>query len=133
MPFRIARRALAVWAGILTLAILNGFVRDIFLIPTFGTVAGFLSSGVILSSLILIVAYLSLPWLGARRFLELVGVGWFWVALTLAFEFSFGLWQGKSWHVMFEAYTFNDGNIWPVVLVVTAAAPYLSATLRRWA
>lgn len=132
MPLRIARRALAVWSGILILAIINGFVRDIFLIPTFGTVAGFLSSGVILSSLILVVAYLSLPWLGARRFFELVGVGSLWVALTLAFEFSFGLWQGKSWHVMFEAYTFNDGNIWPFVLVVTAAAPYLSAMLRRW-
>jgi hypothetical protein len=112
---------------------LNGIVRDIFLTPTFGTAAGLVTSGVILSTLILSVAYLSLPWLGARRCVELVGVGVFWVALTLAFEFSFGLWQGKSWHAMFEAYTFSEGNIWPVVLVVTAAAPYLSAMLRRWA
>jgi hypothetical protein len=74
-----------------------------------------------------------LPWLGARRPVELVGIGLGWLALTLVFEFSFGLWQGKSWPVMFEAYTFKGGNIWPLVLVVTALAPYLAAKLRGWA
>jgi hypothetical protein len=46
------------------------------------------------------------------------------------FEFSFGLGQGKSWPVMLEPYTFEGGNIWPVVLAVTALAPYLAARLR---
>ena len=59
----------------------------------------------------------------------LVGFGW--LALTLAFEFSFGLAQGKSWPVMLEAYTFNDGNLWPLVLAVTASAPFIAAKIRR--
>ncbi|MEQ9547444.1 MAG: hypothetical protein RIK85_15685 [Marinobacter sp.] len=59
----------------------------------------------------------------------LVGFGW--LALTLAFEFSFGLAQGKSWPVMLEAYTFRDGNLWPIVLVVTACAPFIAARVRR--
>ncbi|MEE4253700.1 MAG: hypothetical protein V2I50_06630 [Desulfuromusa sp.] len=130
MFFGIALKALTVWAGILMLAVLNGTLREAVLIPTLGTAAGFVLSAVFLSALILVVAYLSLPWLGARRSVELFGIGLGWLALTLVFEFSFGLWQGKSWQVIFEAYTFTGGNIWPVVLVVTALAPYLAAKLR---
>lgn len=54
------------------------------------------------------------------------------LALTLVFEFSFGLWQGESWPVLLEAYSFKDGNIWPVVLAVTALAPYIATRLRGW-
>lgn len=132
MLFGIALKALAIWAGILMLAVFNGALREAVLIPKLGTAAGLVLSGLFLSVLILAAAYLSLPWLGARRFIELLGIGLGWLALTLVFEFSFGLWQGKSWQVMFEAYTFKGGNIWPVVLVVTAFAPYLAAKLRGW-
>jgi hypothetical protein len=123
-------KALVTWAGILVLAVLNGALREAALIPKLGTSAGLVLSGVFLSALILAVAYLSLPWIGARRPVELVGIGLGWLALTLVFELSFGLWQGKSWQVMLEAYTFKDGNIWSVVLVATALAPYLAAKLR---
>ena len=133
MLFVIVLKALAVWAGIAVLAILNGALRDVVLIPKLGTAVGLVLSGVLLSALIFVVAYLSIPWLGARRPAELVGIGLGWLALTLVFEFSFGLWQGKSWQVLLEAYTFKGGNIWPAALVVTALAPYLAAKLRGWA
>ena len=123
-------KALAIWAGILVLAMLNGMLREAVLMPALGTAPGLVLSGVFLSALILIVAYLFLPWLGAGRPAEFLAIGLGWLALTLIFEFSFGLGQGKSWQVMLDAYTFRDGNIWPVVLVVTALAPYLAAKLR---
>ncbi len=130
MPLRVACKALAVWAGILILAVLNGVLRENVLTPHLGLTAGFVLSGVFLSVLIVAVAWLSLPWLGARHPAELIGIGLGWIALTLVFEFSFGLWQGKSWQTMFEAYTFRDGNIWPIVLLVTACAPYLAGAVR---
>lgn len=68
----------------------------------------------------------------ARRAAELAGIGLGWLALTLVFEFSFGLWQGKSWQVMLDAYTFKGANIWPAVLLVIAVAPYFAAKLRGW-
>ena len=52
--------------------------------------------------------------------------------LTLAFEFSFGLLRGKTMAELFSAYAFKDGNIWPLVLAVTAMAPWLAAKLRGW-
>lgn len=48
MFFGIALKALAVWAGILMLAVLNGALREAVLIPKLGTAAGFVLSAVFL-------------------------------------------------------------------------------------
>jgi hypothetical protein len=31
---------------------------------------------------------------------------------------------------MLEAYTFKEGNVWPIVMLLTAAAPYIAARFR---
>jgi len=92
----VALKALVIWVGILVLAVANGVLRESVLVPEFGTSAALVLSGLLLSALIVGVAYFSLPWLniGSPLVLCIVGVGW--LVLTLAFEFSFGLWQGKS-------------------------------------
>ncbi len=126
----IASKSFVIWIGILLLAIANGALREAILIPKLGAHAGLILSGVLLSALIVGVAYLSLPWLGAYRPSHLWSVGIGWLLLTLVFEFSFGLWQGKSWPTLLESYTFEGGNIWPVVLFVTVLAPTLVAKLR---
>ncbi|AXY42578.1 hypothetical protein [Halomonas sp. JS92-SW72] len=126
----IAVKSLMIWCGILVLAIANGVLREAVLVPLLGVTAALVLSGGLLSTLIIGVAYLSLPWLKIRRPAELWLVGLGWLALTLVFEFSFGLWQGKSWPELLDAYTFEGGNLWPVVLAVTALAPRLAARLR---
>ncbi|MBL3558229.1 MULTISPECIES: hypothetical protein [Marinobacter] len=126
----IAFKSLLVWFGILALAIANGIIREMVLLPAFGIPAAFILSGLLLSTLILGAAYLALPWLGLDQASQQWAVGFGWLALTLVFEFSFGLAQGKSWPVLLEAYTFRDGNIWPVVLATTACAPFVAAKLR---
>ncbi|TDB02999.1 hypothetical protein [Halomonas marinisediminis] len=125
-------RSLIIWFVILMLAIANGVLRESLLVPLLGVPASLVLSGILLSLLILCVAYLSLPWLKLHRPLPLwlIGVGW--LALTLAFEFAFGFWQGKSWPELLEAYTFKGGNIWVVVIAVTVLAPRLAARLRGW-
>ncbi|SMP65262.1 hypothetical protein SAMN06295888_11265 [Desulfonatronum zhilinae] len=126
----VALKALTIWTGILVLAVANGILRESVLIPGLGTPAALVLSGLLLSALIIGVAYISLPWLQISRPVQFWLVGFGWLALTLVFEFSFGIWQGKSWPVLLEAYTFKGGNIWPVVLAITALAPYLAAKLR---
>ncbi|MDK8462531.1 hypothetical protein [Marinobacter sp. SS13-12] len=133
MPTVVALKALVIWASILVLAVANGALRESVLIPGVGTPAALVVSGLLLSTLIIGVAYLSLPWLQISRPVQLWAVGLGWLALTLVFEFSLGLWQGKSWPELLEAYTFKNGNIWPVVLAATALAPYIAARLRGWA
>jgi hypothetical protein len=127
----IALRALGVWSIILVLAILNGALREKFLLPALGARPGLFLSGVSLAAMILLLACLSVPWLGVTHRVGFLYVGMFWLILTLVFEFCFGmLLQGKSWHVMLQAYTFSNGNIWPLVLLVTGVAPYIGAKSR---
>ena len=124
-------KAIAIWAGILVLAVANGWLREAVLIPRIRRFPGLFISGLLLSLAILAVAYASLPWLGTKSTAGLVAIGLVWLGLTLAFEMGYGhLAQGKSWSELLQAYTFQDGNIWPIVLACTAAAPYLAAKLR---
>ena len=132
MTISLALKAMVIWVVILMLAMANGFLREFVLMPRLGTPASLVLSGLLLSALILGTAYLSLPWLKPGSLIQYWLVGFGWLALTLVFEFSFGLLQGKSWPVMLEAYTFKGGNLWPLVLAVTVLAPYLAARLRGW-
>ena len=124
-------RAALVWVLILVLAIVNGGFRESVLVPRFGIPAGQLVSGLLLIGCILVVSYLLVPRLGARSRGQLLGIGVLWLALTLVFEFGFGLVQGESWSELFAAYTFRDGNIWPVVLAITLVAPVLAGRRDR--
>lgn len=127
-------KALVVWFGILVLAIANGMLREAVLVPMLGKPGGLIASGIILSALILAVACLVLPWFGRSSMATYLAVGVVWLGLTLAFEFMFGYFiQGKPWPEIIQAYTFKDGNLWPIVLLTTAAAPYLAAKIRGWA
>jgi hypothetical protein len=70
-----------------------------------------------------------LPWLHARGSqLILIGLGW--LVATLIFEFSFGLLSGKTLGEILAAYTFKGGNVWPLVLLVVALAPWIAGKLR---
>lgn len=125
-------KGVAVWCVILALAFANAGLREVILIPRFGNVRSLTASGVILSLLVLLVAYVSLPWMGAIRTRELLTIGLSWFALTLVFDLLLGRAQGERLRQQLDAYLFKRGNLWPVVLLVTASAPYLAAKLRGW-
>lgn len=125
-------KALLVWMGILALAVINGTIRETVIIPALGLTYALILSGVLLILFIVGVTYLALPWMQARNTTHLILIGLGWFCLTLVFEFSFGLLQGKSIPELLNAYTFKEGNIWPLVLLVTASAPYLTAKFRGW-
>ena len=124
-------KALALWLAILALAIANGLLREKILIPRLGSTTGLVSSGILLSAGILLVAWAGAPWYGSLTSWQWMLVGAFWLGLTLMFEFGFGrLVQHKTWGEMLEACTFKDGNIWPLVLLVTLVAPWLVAKIK---
>lgn len=125
-------KALLAWVGILVLALLNGAIREAVIIPAIGSTNALFFSGVLLILIIVGVTYLVLPWMEARKKSHLILIGFVWLCLTLVFEFTFGLLQGKSIAELLIAYTFKGGNIWSLVLLTTASAPYMAAKLRGW-
>ena len=132
MTLWLAVKAIIVWLIILGLAFANAALREAVLVPWIGKVRGLTLSGVILSALVLGVAYATLPWIGASRVIELLAVGMGWLVFTFSFDLLMGAIQGEPIRQQFDAYLFKRGNLWPVVLLVTASAPWLAAKLRGW-
>jgi hypothetical protein len=110
--------------------VLNGAFREAILLPALGKPFALVLSGILLSALILVVAFVFVPRFGRVGRSQSLYLGLIWLVLTLAFELGFGRWvQGRSWSELMRAYTFEDGNLWPLVLVVTFFAPLLAV---RW-
>ena len=130
-PTGIFLKAAALWFAVLALAMANGIAREKVLVPAIGPFAALVASGIILSACVFLVALAAAPWYGRLSSMRWLGVGVFWLAMTLAFEFGFGrLVQHKGWTELFEAYTLKGGNIWPLVLLVVLLAPWAAAKLR---
>jgi hypothetical protein len=123
-------KSLIAWLIILCLAVANGALREAVLIPALGRASGLVLSGILLSLVVLLVAYGFVRAVRGFAVSEGVLIGFVWLCLTLAFEFTFGLYvEGKPLSELLEAYKFAGGNVWPVVLVVTLLAPALAAAL----
>lgn len=119
------------WLLILGLAVANGGLREAVLIPALGPSAGLILSGILLSCVIALVAYVLVRTTDRLTIPQGLRLGFFWLSLTLIFELGFGrLVQHKSWSELGDAYTFEGGNLWPVVLLVTLLAPAVAAWLR---
>jgi len=127
-------KGFAIWLILMVVAILNGIAREKLLHPTFGQVPSQILSGILLSSLILLLAWVALPWFGNLSPAQYWLMGGDWLLLTLIFEFTFGHYvAGQSWHELFETYrprSLMHGNLWLVILTLTLLSPFLAATLR---
>src|SRR3954466_6542156 len=118
-------KPVAVWVFILVFAVANGAFREAVLILNLSKPVALVLSGLLLSCIILIIAFGLAHWMRLDTRSRCLSVGLLWLCLTLVFEFGFGAVRGRSLADMLEPYTFRGGNIWPVVLVVTFFAPWL--------
>jgi hypothetical protein len=127
-------RAVVVWLAILVLASLNGALRDLVVAPRIGDTAARAISTVILCGLILLVTWYTIRWIGPRSPRQALGVGAFWLVLTLCFEFGAGRLAGKPWSVILADYDVMRGRIWVLVPLVTFIAPWwVGRTRGLWA
>jgi hypothetical protein len=119
-------RYLQAWFTMLGVAMVNGGLRDL----TYGRhlpslLANQLSclSGIILLGVV-IYLYMRRWSLDSAR--QALYIGLFWMALTMAFEFLFFHYVGgRSWAVLLESYDMASGQLWPLILLWVAVAPWL--------
>jgi hypothetical protein len=125
-------RAIAVWFGILVLANINGAVRQAWLIPRLGEPGGRVVSTLALSGVVLLLTWLTIPWIEPTSTRDAMKIGVMWLGLTLAFEFLVGHYVfGQSWRKLLEDYDIMRGRIWVLVLLLVLFAPLLTARSRR--
>lgn len=121
-------KSLAAWLVLLLLAVANGALREAVLIPSLGKSRGLVLSGVLLCLAVALVAHVFVRRVKGMPASQGLRIGALWLCLTLAFELGLGrLVQHKPWPELLDAYTFADGNLWPVVLLVIGVAPYVAA------
>jgi len=124
-------RAIVVWIGLLALAFANGAFRELALTPALGAIVAHAISSIVLSAAILLVASLTVGWIGPASAAGAWQIGLLWLTLTLAFELLAGHYAfGKPWSELFADYNVARGRIWIVVLLTTAAAPFVAARLQ---
>jgi len=129
--FRIFFRAVGIWLVLSVLAVANGIFREAVISPPLGDAAAHAASTVFLCGVILVVAWLTICWIGPRTGKEAFLIGLLWLGMTLAFEFLAGHYLfGNSWRDLLADYNLARGRLWPLVLATTLLAPWLAAKWR---
>ncbi len=127
-----AWRAIVVWCVLLLLAVINGTAREVWLVRHLGAEIAHVLSTLMLCLWIMVAVWWLTPWLRLSSERQAVRTGLAWVVLTLAFESLVGHYLlGQPWSALLEGYDLKDGHIWPLVLIVTAASPWLAWRARR--
>jgi hypothetical protein len=125
-------RGFLVWLLFIPLAVANGILRDLLLTPALGDTPGRAVSSLSLSILIFCLTLFFITRLGIGTRRECLLVGFFWMVLTLLFEFSFFvLVMGHPMNVLLQDYDLFRGRLWLLVLATTLFAPLLAARARK--
>jgi hypothetical protein len=119
--------ALGVWVVFAVLATANGLFRVAVLEPRLAEPSAHRLSTALLAGLVLAVAFVYFRRGGiSHTYTERLLVGVVWVALTVAFEFSFGRYvAGQSTEELLYNYAVLDGRVFVVVLLAVFLAPLL--------
>jgi hypothetical protein len=123
-------KSLLVWISITPLAVLNGVLREMLLIPLFGSIA-FPISGFLLALCIFTISYVFIPRLGLADKFTFVKMGLAWVAATIIFEFALGMIMGTSLNEMLQAYNFLTGNLWLFIVIFIGFVPTIVAKMKK--
>lgn len=126
-----AGRAAVVWILLMVLAILNGAIRNLLIAPRLGEQTGHVVSTLLLSLVILVVAWFTIPWIAPNDLRDAWVVGALWVAWTVAFEFLAGHYVfHQPWARLVADYEVARGRIWPLVLIASLLAPVIASRAR---
>jgi len=126
-------KAFFVWCGFLTVAMIGGIIREIFLVALLGPETGHALGTVLVAVAIFALIYVYMGKLSGARRRALLKLGIFWTVLTLAFEFLFGHYVvGLSWEALWADYDIFQGRLWLLVLLVTWFGPLLAREIRDY-
>lgn len=123
-------RAAIVWFVIMVAAICNGAVRDLVMTPRFGDSIARALSCIILSGVIVLVAWVSIRWMQPSAPADAWTIGAVWLTMTLGFEFLAGHYLFHTpWAELLADYNLLAGRLWVLVLIATVTAPVFAFLL----
>lgn len=118
-------KSFPVWLCFIPAAILNGGFREYVLTKYLDTAPATVTSGILLSILILLITWMLLPRLVTLNRKESYITGGIWMLLTVLFEFTSGIGTGVPIEELIAAYNPLSGNLWIQVVLTTMFAPVI--------
>jgi len=129
---KILFKSIGIWFVIAIAAILNGVIRETFLVSALGENMALPISGLLLAGLIFLLTFIFISFIGSSKSRVYIFIGSLWLSLTLSFEFLFGHFViGKSWQAIMQVFDIKNGNLFIVDLFITGISPWAAAKLRR--
>jgi len=124
-------RAFLVWIILIAAEIIHGTLRAILLVPLVGEFRSNQIGVFTGSAIILVIAYLTIRWIGATRRIELLLVGAIWLLATVAFEVAFGrIVMGLSWERLADDFNLTEGGLMPLGRIVLFFSPMIASKLK---
>lgn len=129
---RVFLRGLVVWWVIAAAEIAHGVFRRMVLESVLDERSTHQLGVAIGAALILLIAWMFIGWIGAKRRTTLLALGMMWVVLMLSFEIGVGRGvMGYSWARILSDYDVSRGGLLGFGMLFLAAAPLLAAHLRH--
>lgn len=123
-------KSILIWVLMIPFAILNGGLREFVLNNLLGRKLALPLSGVLLSLIIFLIAYLFVSKLKITESKSCCIIGLIWMSLTLIFEFTMNIWSGMSLSDMLAVYNPMTGNLWILVISTTVISPLLAVKIQ---
>ena len=124
-------RALAVWLLIAVTESIHGILRELLMVPWLGDALARRIAFFVACALIVLIAWLTSPWLSATSRRQQLWVGALWMALMFAFEVGFGRAQDIGWDRIVSEYDVRRGGLMAFGMLLLLLAPMIGAGLRR--
>ncbi len=119
-------KSLGIWFILAISAILVATFRIGILLPKFGEQTAHQLGTVLYLIVQFIIIFFFIKKLKIKEVKTLLGVGIFWVLITIIFEFVFGHYvMGHSWEKLFADYNLVNGRLWVLVIINNIFAPVI--------
>jgi hypothetical protein len=125
-------KAFGVWLGMLVAAFLNGALREVLIVRLVGEQVGHVISVFLLSGAIVGITSVFVKALGPVPASTLLGIGLFWLVLSLLFEFGFFHYvMHEPWEKLLADYNLFRGRLLILVWLTTLFSPLICGMLTQ--
>lgn len=122
--------ALIPWIVMVLFAIASGTIRQHYILPKVGEQKAHVFGTIVFLLLQFIVIHIYITTYCIYETGLLLMTGFFWVGLTILFEFVFGHYVMKHpWKKLIADYNIFNGRLWMLVLINNVTAPLISGKL----
>ena len=119
------------WLPMIAIAFANAALRELIFLKHFSEFQVHQLSTITLIILCSVYVWLVSPALNIQNNKQAFLIGFLWVLLTVAFEFSLGRLTNKSWEYLLRDYNIFAGRIWLLFLITLFLLPCVFYTLKN--